>query len=310
MRPHSIGRTTAAPRGGVVTGLPDMGPVNVVREEPTHRPALRGTERAVYVSMTMATVAALRQNMRHVRPRFSCPRGDLVVARTAVDLDHRQHPPLRELAQAAGGAAHLFGPPAATRVRWNMFSDTPLRRGTGGREPAGRRDSRLLPRRPAESRDRSPGWPRRDGSPPLEPRRRGSDRREHAPLPTYWFRPPQRIATTAGHIACLGLRYPPPPGRCARSRSPPSTATRRAARSGLRHREVSCAAHRGRRSSDGPRRAHGPRWCHRPSGLQAQNGLSMAATAATSAPRDPHAVGAALKGRRGTARKSASRCSG
>jgi hypothetical protein len=33
------------------------------------------------------------------------------------------------------------------------------------------------------------------------------------PYPTYWFRPPQRVATSAGHHRIVwDLRYPPPPG--------------------------------------------------------------------------------------------------
>lgn len=64
---------------------------------------------------------------------FTANENDLVVGthgRSIWVLDNIA--PLRELARVAG-RAHLFEPPMATRVRWNMFLDTPL----PPEEPAG-----------------------------------------------------------------------------------------------------------------------------------------------------------------------------
>jgi hypothetical protein len=124
--------------------------------------------------------------------------------------------PLRELAAAArAGRAHLFTPPAATRVRWNMFSDTPL----PPEEPAGQNppDGAVLDYYLAQGAadvaveilDQGGSVVRRYSSRD-EPERIDASA---LPYPTYWFRPPQRVATAPGHHRLVwDLRYAPPRG--------------------------------------------------------------------------------------------------
>ncbi|MGH7455886.1 MAG: glycoside hydrolase, partial [bacterium] len=131
MRPH-IYRTHD---GGVswtriVNGLPEMGPVNVVREDPQQSGLLfAGTERTVYFSMDDGEHwQSLRMNMPASSIRdLVIHENDLVIGthgRSIWILDN--FAPLREMAKAATAQTYLFSPPQATRVRWNMFSDTPL----------------------------------------------------------------------------------------------------------------------------------------------------------------------------------------
>jgi hypothetical protein len=124
--------------------------------------------------------------------------------------------PLRELAQAArADRAHLFASPVATRVRANMFSDTPF----PPEEPAGANppDGAILDYalgRPATSvvveiMDGRGVVVRRFGSGD-EPERIDPSTLAY---PTYWFRPPQSVSTAPGHHRLVwDLRYPPPPG--------------------------------------------------------------------------------------------------
>jgi hypothetical protein len=221
MRPH-VYRTHD---GGVswsrvVDGLPEMGPVNVVREDPKQPGLLfAGTERAVYASADDgANWLPLRQNMPASSIRdLVIHEDDLVVGthgRSIWILDNIA--PLRELARAARAErAYLYGPPRATRVRWNMFSDTPFppEEPAGANPPDGATIDYYLPRAAGavavEVLDSGGGLVRRfsNGEPEdvIDP---GT-----LPYPTYWFRPPQRIATGAGHHRIVwDLRYPPPRG--------------------------------------------------------------------------------------------------
>ncbi len=204
----------------VVNGLPEMDPVNVVREDPKQPGLLfAGTERAVYFSADDGERwLPLRQNMPASSIRdLVIHDDDLVVGthgRSIWILDNIT--PLRELAQAARAErAHLFGPAVATRVRWNMFSDTPL----PPEEPAGQNppDGATLDyylARPAtevviEIVDARGSSVRRCSS------REEAEAIEAStlPYPTYWFRPPQRVATEAGHHRVVwDLRHAPPPG--------------------------------------------------------------------------------------------------
>jgi photosystem II stability/assembly factor-like uncharacterized protein len=221
MRPH-VYRTHD---GGVtwvrvVSGLPDAGPVNVVREDPKQPGLLfAGTERAVYFSADDGERwMPLRQNMPASSIRdLVIHDDDLVVGthgRSIWILDNIA--PLRELAQAAGAErAHLFGPPVATRVRWNMFSDTPFppEEPAGANPPDGAILDYYLPRAALEVTveilDAGGTMVRRfssrDAGETIDP---GT-----LPYPAYWFRPPQRVAAEAGHHRIVwDLRYAPPPG--------------------------------------------------------------------------------------------------
>jgi photosystem II stability/assembly factor-like uncharacterized protein len=221
LRPHVYRtRDGGATWTRIVDGLPETGPVNVVREDP-QQPGLlfAGTERAVYVSPDDGEHwLPLRQNMPASSIRdVVVHEDDLVVGthgRSIWILDNIA--PLRELAQAARAErAYLYGPPRATRVRWNMFSDTPLppEEPAGANPPDGATLDYYLPRAAGEVvievLDASGGAVRRfssrDADETIDP--------SALPYPAYWFRPPQRVATTAGHHRIVwDLRYPIPPG--------------------------------------------------------------------------------------------------
>jgi len=221
MRPH-IYRTHdgGATWTRMVNGLPDMGPVNVVREDPKQPGLLfAGTERAVYVSADDGGHwLPLRQNMPASSVRdLVIHEDDLVVGthgRSIWILDNIA--PLRELARAANAErAYLYGPPMATRVRWNMFSDTPFppEEPTGANPPDGVTLDYYLPHAASET-----SLEILDGAGSVVRRFSSGDAEEaidasRLPYPAYWFRPPQRTGTGAGHHRIVwDLRYPAPPG--------------------------------------------------------------------------------------------------
>ena len=131
---HDGGKTWAL----ITKGMHDMGPVNVVREDPLQPGLLfAGTEREVYFSVDDgANWQSLRNNMPATSIRdLVIKDNDLVVGthgRSIWILDDIS--PLRELAAlAASGKNHLFAVSDALRVRHNTFLDTPL----PPEEPAG-----------------------------------------------------------------------------------------------------------------------------------------------------------------------------
>ncbi|HET6762808.1 MAG TPA: hypothetical protein VFH27_04025, partial [Longimicrobiaceae bacterium] len=125
-RTHDGGRTWKE----VVAGLPDGAIVNVVREDPVRRGLLyAGTENAVYYSLDDGDHwQPLRRNMPATSIRdLQVKDADLVVAthgRSFWILDDVT--PLRQADPAATGAARLFRPATALRVRWNLNTDTPI----------------------------------------------------------------------------------------------------------------------------------------------------------------------------------------
>jgi photosystem II stability/assembly factor-like uncharacterized protein len=220
MRPH-IFRTHdgGATWRRIVNGLPEMGPVNVVRED-WQQPGLlfAGTERAVYFSIDDgAHWQSLRMNMPASSIRdLVIHENDLVIGthgRSIWILDN--FAPLREMANAMAAPVHLFSPPQATRVRWNMFSDTPL----PPEEPAGKNppdgaiiDFYLKQNGKAVQLDIV-----NDKNETVR-RFASSDKAEvidttAIPHPTYWIRPPQNLSTSSGHHRFVwDLRHEPPPG--------------------------------------------------------------------------------------------------
>jgi len=220
MRPH-IYRTHdgGATWKRIVNGLHEMGPVNVVRED-SQQPGLlfAGTERAVYFSADDGDHwQSLRMNMPASSIRdLVIHENDLVIGthgRSIWILDN--FAPLREMAKAAAASAHLFAPPQATRVRWNMFSDTPL----PPEEPAGKnppdgaildyyfnRDAKEVKLEIVNDKNE------------IVRRFASSDKVEMIdttaiPHPTYWIRPPQTLSTSPGHHRFVwDLRHEPPPG--------------------------------------------------------------------------------------------------
>jgi hypothetical protein len=204
----------------IVNGLEPVGPVNVVREDPKEAGLLfAGTERQVYFSVDDGdSWQPLRLNMPASSVRdLVIHEDDLVVGthgRSIWILDGMSA--LRELAQAARAArAFLFTPPTATRVRSNMFSDTPLppEEPTGQNPPDGAILDYYLPGAATELAlevlDERGGpvrrYSSRDEPEQLDP--------SSLPYPTYWIRPPQRLSTGRGHHRFVwDLRYAPPGG--------------------------------------------------------------------------------------------------
>jgi len=212
-RTHDFGRNWTR----ITAGLPDDGPVNVVREDPKQPGLLfAGTERAVYFSIDDgATWQPLRLNMPATSIRdLVVHDDDLVIGthgRSIWIMDNIAM--LRELAAATG--LHLFKPTLATRVRANMFGDTPLppEEPTGQNPPDGTTLDYLLPANAA-----SVTLEIFDSAGALVRRHASSDAPEQLdptslPHPTYWIAPPQRLGTTPGHHRFVwDLRHEPPTG--------------------------------------------------------------------------------------------------
>ncbi len=167
--------------------------------------------------MTAQSFQPLRQNMPATSIRdLVIHENDLVVGthgRSIWVLDNVS--PLRELASAAeGDGPYLFAPPLATRVRWNMFLDTPLppEEPAGENPPDGAILDYLLKKRASEVTleilDGDEVIRAYSSSDP--PERIDADTWWH---PTYWMRPPAALSIEPGHHRFVwDLRYPPPPG--------------------------------------------------------------------------------------------------
>jgi photosystem II stability/assembly factor-like uncharacterized protein len=219
-RTHDAGRTWAR----VVQGIPEMGPVNVVREDPRQRGLLfAGTEREVVFSTDDGERwQSLRMNMPASSIRdLVIKDDDLVIGthgRSIWILDNIA--PLRQLADAArSGDAFLFTPARATRVRWNTFSDTPLppEEPTGQNPPDGAILDYHLPRAAKSVTLEILAAGAGAGAEVIR-RYSSADEPERIdpntlPYPTYWIRPHQPLGTAAGHHRFVwDLRYAPPRG--------------------------------------------------------------------------------------------------
>ena len=220
MRPH-IYRTTDGGQSWtrIVQGLNPMGPVNVVREDPKQDGLLfAGTERQVYFSTDAGdNWQSLRQNMPATSIRdLVIKDNDLVVGthgRSIWILDNIS--PLRELKTASSLTSTLFPVQHAYRVRWNMFSDTPLppEEPTGENPPDGAIIDFYLPK--AASRVKldvidASGNVVRSFASEDQPEKIDTTSLPH---PTYWIRPWQSLSTTPGHHRFVwDLRHEPPAG--------------------------------------------------------------------------------------------------
>ena len=226
MRPH-IFKTHDGGRSWtrIVSGINPMGPVNAVREDPKKAGLLfAGTEREVVFSVDDgASWQSLRMNMPASSIRdLVIKDDDLVIGthgRSIWIMDDIG--PLRELAGATGlktrptGEAFLFTPSRATRVRWNMFSDTPLppEEPTGQNPLEGAVLDYYLPREAKHVTLEIVGaggevirtFSSADPPERIDP--------NVLPYPTYWIRPHQALGTSAGHHRfAWDLRYAPPRG--------------------------------------------------------------------------------------------------
>ena len=220
LRPHiyrtrDLGQTWTE----IVTGIPDGGAVNAVREDPVRRGLLfAGTEQAVYVSFDDGdTWQSLRGNMPATSIRdLVIKDDDLVVGthgRSFWILDDIT--PLRRIAPASiQEGVFLFPPQQAWRFRWNKNTDTPLPpdEPAGQNPPDGAIVHYFLKSAAAgpislEILDSDGTVVRayRSDDPP-EPPAEGRN------IPDYWIRPPQVVSTAAGlHRFVWDLHHPPPP---------------------------------------------------------------------------------------------------
>jgi len=213
-RTHDGGKTWTE----IVNGIPGGAPTNAVREDSVRRGLLfAATEREVYVSSDDGDHwQTLRLNMAPSSVRDIIVKDDDLVAATHGRgfwiLDNITS--LRQLdAGAAAAEATLFRPQVATRVRWNMNTDTPLPPDEPGGEnpPDGAVIDYVL---------------KSDASGPITIeivdgagrviRRYSSEVKgeyptpENAPVPLYWYRKPLTLKTTSGmHRFLWDMRYQP-----------------------------------------------------------------------------------------------------
>lgn len=203
----------------ITKGMHDVGPVNAVREDPKQPGLLfAATEREVYFSVDDGeNWQSLRNNMPPSSVRDIVIHEDDLVAgthgRSIWILDNIS--PLRHLAKAGSQKLYLFPPAAATRVRFNVFGDTPL----PPEEPAGQNppDGAILDyhltQTAAEVRIEilsAKGDVIRQYSSKDKPEMVDS---LSAPYPMYWIRPQKTLSVDAGHHRFVwDLRYTEPRG--------------------------------------------------------------------------------------------------
>ena len=212
---HDFGKTWEK----ISNGMNIMGPVNTVREDHITKGLLfAGTEREVYFS---ADDGAHWQSLRMNMPASSIRdlvihENDLVIGthgRSIYILD--DFSPLRELTEISNGESHLFQPSLATRVRFNMFADTPLppEEPTGENPPDGALIDYYLPNDCKEVRLEV-----FDANNLLVDKFSSQDILQLPDTtklahPTYWIRPQSKPSTKKGHQRFVwNLRYPDPPG--------------------------------------------------------------------------------------------------
>lgn len=203
----------------ITDGLPNGTIVNTVREDPEREGMLfAGTEQAVFVSFDDGDHwQTLRQNMPATSIRDLVIHGDDIVVgthgRSFWIMDDIT--PLRQLnPEMRRTPAFLFKPQVATRVRWNMNTDTPLppEEPVGQNPPDGavsdywlREDVKGEVKLVVNAGSRSAlVFSSSDTPAPV-----GA---EELNKPTYWIRPAQSISTKAGaHRFVWDLHLPAPP---------------------------------------------------------------------------------------------------
>ncbi len=125
-RTHDGGKTWKL----IVAGLPEIGPVDTVREDPVRQGLLyAGTENAVWLSFDDGDRwQSLQLNLPHTSMRdLWIHDNDLIVGthgRSFWILDDIS--PLRDLAKSVPSAAHLFAPASTYRIQRDNYTDTPL----------------------------------------------------------------------------------------------------------------------------------------------------------------------------------------
>ena len=201
----------------IVNGIPANEVVNSVREDPVRRGMLfAGTERAVYFSLDDGEHwQPLRLNMPASSIRDLVVHDDDIVVgthgRSFWILDDMT--PLRQLNPTKSADTYLFKPKLAYRFRRDKWTDTPL----PPEEPAGKNppDGVIIHYRLASSTTTPVALDIVDGAGKLVRSFSSTDSVEPVDpelnVPTYWIRPPQRLATDAGmHRFVWDLHYAPP----------------------------------------------------------------------------------------------------
>ena len=221
LRPHILrtrdgGKTWTE----IVNGIPADENVNAVREDAIRRGLLfASTERAVYVSFDDGDHwQSLRLNMPASSVRDIIIKGDDLAAGTHGRgfwiLDDIT--PLRQIeGKITSSEAHLFRPQTATRVRWDMNTDTPLPPDfpAGPNPPDGAVIDYYLQSATSspvtlEVKDSAGKTVRQyssaDKPEPMDPMLN---------IPAYWVRPPQVLSGEAGmHRFLWNMHYPDVPG--------------------------------------------------------------------------------------------------
>ena len=221
MKPH-IFKTTDAGKTWreIVNGLPDD-PINVVKEDPVRKGLLfAGSERAVYFSVDDGEHwQSLKLNMPATSIRDLVVKDDDIVVgthgRSFWILDNIT--PLRQLNkeqfnyQLKKFAKLLYTPQTTYRVRWNMYTDTPLPQ----EEPAGQNppdgamidyylDEKVEEVKLTISNFKTGALIRTYSS------RDTLYKVGEVNIPPYWIRPQQLLSNEAGHHRFLwDMRYTP-----------------------------------------------------------------------------------------------------
>lgn len=197
----------------IVRGLPDD-PINAVREDPVKKGVLyAGSERAVYVSFDDGEHwQSLRMNMPATSIRDLVIKDDDIVVgthgRSFWIMDNITS--LRQTALQKQSSAVLYKPQTAYRVRWNMWTDTPLPQ----EEPAGENppDGAVLDYfLPADAK--SVFLEITDAKGMLVRRYTSADtlyKSGNLNIPLYWVRPQQILSAAKGaHRWLWDMRYAP-----------------------------------------------------------------------------------------------------
>jgi photosystem II stability/assembly factor-like uncharacterized protein len=204
----------------ITTGLPEIGPVDTVREDPVRKGLLyAGTENAVWVSFDDGDHwQSLQLNLPHTSMRdLWIQKNDLIVAthgRGFWILDDIA--PLRELARLSAEEIHLFTPAMAYRIQRDTNTDTPLPPDEpfAANPPSGAMIDYYLPRAASgpvtlEILDERGQLVRRFSSSDKPPASEEELKKQLIPL--YWLRPFRMLSTEAGmHRWVWGLHYASP----------------------------------------------------------------------------------------------------
>ena len=218
LRPH-LWRTRDGGKSWteIVNGIPAGTITNVVREDPKRRGLLyTGTEQTVFVSYDDGDHwQSLRRNLPPTSVRDLVVKDDDIAVGTHGRgfwiLDNVTT--LRQHDAAPTGDALLYAPARATRVRWNMNTDTPLPpdEPTGDNPPDGTPIDYWL-----GAGVRGPVVIEIVGARGAVVRRISSDdapepRVEGRNIPDYWIRPPQVLSAAPGeHRYYWNVRHAPP----------------------------------------------------------------------------------------------------